>query len=95
MEDAVAGADMGQEGISQALAGMSTFHQASDVNNIEECWDFAATQEAKGKKVNQDFKHYEYYFNQNRNCSHCAVIQYNSAVKSSTFLKLEILNCTK
>lgn len=38
MEDAITGADMGQEGISQALARMSTFHQTSNVNDIQECW---------------------------------------------------------
>lgn len=47
VEDAIAGADVGQEGVSQALAGMSTFHQASNVDNIEERWDFAATREVK------------------------------------------------
>lgn len=51
VEDAVTGADMGQEGISQALAIMSTFYQARNVNNIKERWDFAATQDVKGKKV--------------------------------------------
>ena len=50
MEDAVTGADMGQEGISKALASMSTFHQASNVYNIKERWDFAATQGVKRKK---------------------------------------------
>lgn len=49
VEDAVTGTDMGQEGISQALALMSTFHQASNVHNIQEGWDFAATQEVRGK----------------------------------------------
>lgn len=57
VEDAVTGADMGQEGIPQALAIMSTFHQASNVNNIKERWDFAATQEVKGKS---HFKHNQY-----------------------------------
>lgn len=42
MEQAVTGADVGQEGISQTLASMSTFDQTSDVNHIKECWDFAA-----------------------------------------------------
>lgn len=51
VEDAVTSADMGQEGISQALARMSTFHQASNVNDIKECWDSAAIQEVKGKNV--------------------------------------------
>lgn len=55
VEDAVTGADMGEEGISQALASMSTFHQASNVYNIKKCWDFAASQEVKGKK-GQPFK---------------------------------------
>ena len=49
VEDAVAGADMGQEGISQALASMSTFHQTSNIYNIKERRDFAATQEVKGE----------------------------------------------
>lgn len=47
MEDAVTGADMGQEGISQALARVGTFYQTSNVNNIKERWDFAATQDVK------------------------------------------------
>lgn len=46
MEDAITGVDVGQEGISQALASMSTFHQTSNVNNIKKSWDFAATKEA-------------------------------------------------
>lgn len=54
VEDAVTGADVGQEGVSQALAGMSTFHQAGNVNHIKEGWDFAVIQEVKGK----DFKYY-------------------------------------
>ena len=45
MEDAIACTDVGQEGVSQTLTLMSTFHQASNVHNIKECWDFAATQE--------------------------------------------------
>lgn len=51
VEDAVTGADVGQEGITQALASVSTFHQASDVNDIKECWDFAATQEVRGENI--------------------------------------------
>lgn len=51
VEDAVTGADMGQEGVSQALASMSTFHQASNVNHIKEGWDFAVIQEAKGTNL--------------------------------------------
>lgn len=46
VEDAITGVDVGQEGISQALATMSTFHQTSNVNNIKKSWDFAATKEA-------------------------------------------------
>lgn len=49
VEDAITGADMGQEGVSQPLARMGIFHQASNVNNIKECWDFAANQEVKVK----------------------------------------------
>lgn len=50
VEDAVAGADVGQEGVSQALALVGAFHQASDVNDIEECWHFAATQAVRAGK---------------------------------------------
>lgn len=71
MEDAVTGADVGQEGVSQALAGMSTFHQAGNVNHIKEGWDFAVIQEVKGK----DFKYYQYHCDINRNCTYCAAIQ--------------------
>lgn len=46
MEDAITGIDVGQEGISQALASMSTFHQTGNVNNIKKSWDFAVTKEA-------------------------------------------------
>lgn len=45
VEDAIAGADVGQEGVPQALAGVGAFHQASNVHHIEECWDFTANQE--------------------------------------------------
>lgn len=72
MEDAVAGADMGQEGISQALASVSTFHQASNVNYIKEGWDFATTQEVKGRKVSH-LRH--------RNSSHRAAIQHKYCKK--------------
>lgn len=48
VEDAVAGADMREEGISQALTSMSTFHQASNVNDIKERWDFAGSKSKKG-----------------------------------------------
>lgn len=51
VEDAVTGADVGQEGVSQALATVGTFHQASDVHHIKECWDFAANQEAEGERI--------------------------------------------
>lgn len=53
MEDAITGVDVGQEGISQALASMSTFHQTSNVNNIKKSWDFAATKREKKKKRKQ------------------------------------------
>lgn len=45
VEDAVAGADVGQEGVPQALARVGAFDQAGDVHHVEECWDFAANQE--------------------------------------------------
>lgn len=48
MEDAVTGADMGEEGISQALTSMSPFNQASNVNDIKERWDFAGSKSTKG-----------------------------------------------
>ncbi len=48
MEDAVTGADVRQEGISEALTSMSAFHQAGNVNHIKKCWDFAKSQEVKG-----------------------------------------------
>lgn len=44
VEDAIAGADVGQEGVPQALARVGAFHQAGDVHHVEECWDFAANQ---------------------------------------------------
>lgn len=50
MEDAITGADIGQEGISEALASVSAFHQASNVNYIKERWNFAATQEVKEER---------------------------------------------
>lgn len=46
VEDAITGIDVGQEGISQALASMSTFHQTGNVNNTKKSWDFAVTKEA-------------------------------------------------
>lgn len=49
MEDAVTDTEMRQEGVSQPLARMGTFHQAGNINNIKECWDFAANQEVKAK----------------------------------------------
>lgn len=52
MENAITGADMGQEGISQALARMGTFDQPSNVDDIKECWDFAAMQEVKERALN-------------------------------------------
>lgn len=45
VEDAIAGADVRQEGVPQALARVGAFHQSGDVHHIEECWDFAANQE--------------------------------------------------
>lgn len=45
VEDAIAGADVGQEGVSQALTRVGAFHQAGDVHHVEERWDFAAKQE--------------------------------------------------
>lgn len=45
VEDAIAGADVRQEGVPQALARVCAFHQSGDVHHIEECWDFAANQE--------------------------------------------------
>lgn len=45
VEDAIAGADVGQEGVPQALARVGAFHQAGDVHHVEECRDFAANQE--------------------------------------------------
>lgn len=56
VEDAVAGAEVGQEGISEALTSMSAFHQASNVHDIKESWNVAANQEVKTKR--SDFKHY-------------------------------------
>lgn len=53
VKDAIAGSDMGQEGVPQALAGMGTLHQACNVHHIKECWNFAANQEDKTKR---DFK---------------------------------------
>lgn len=47
VEDAVTGADVGQEGISQTLARVGAFYQTSNVNDIKERWDFAATQDVK------------------------------------------------
>lgn len=51
VEDAVTGVDVGQEGVSEALARVGTFHQASYVHHIEKCWDFAANQEEKGERI--------------------------------------------
>lgn len=51
VEDAVTGADVGQEGVSQALATVGTFHQASYVHHIQECRDFAANQEVEVERV--------------------------------------------
>lgn len=51
MEDAITGTDVGQEGVSQALARVGTFHQASYVHHIKECWDFAANQEVEGERI--------------------------------------------
>lgn len=51
VENAITGADMGQEGISQALARMGTFDQPSNVDDIKECWDFAATPEVKERSL--------------------------------------------
>lgn len=45
MKDAIAGADVGQEGVAQALASVSALHQAGDVHHVEEGWDFTAKQE--------------------------------------------------
>lgn len=42
VEEAIAGADVRQEGVPQALARVGAFHQAGDVHHIEESWDFAA-----------------------------------------------------
>lgn len=50
MKDAIAGSDMGQEGVPQALAGVGTLHQACNVHHIKECWNFAANQEDKTKQ---------------------------------------------
>lgn len=51
VEDAVTGADVGQEGVSQALARVGTFHQASYVHHIKEWRDFAANQEVEGERI--------------------------------------------
>lgn len=50
VEDAITGVDVRQEGISQALASMCTFHQARNVNNVKESRDFAAVKEEEEKK---------------------------------------------
>lgn len=51
MEDAVAGADVGQEGVSQTLARVGAFHQAGYVHHIKERRDFAADQEVEGERI--------------------------------------------
>lgn len=42
MEDGITGTDVRQEGITETLALSSTFHQAGNINNVEEGWHFAA-----------------------------------------------------
>lgn len=51
MEDAIAGADVGQEGVAQALTTVGAFDQAGDVHHVEECWDFAANQEGSVPRI--------------------------------------------
>lgn len=51
VEEAVAGADVGQEGVPQALARVGAFHQAGDVHHVEESWDFAANQEGSPTQI--------------------------------------------
>lgn len=50
MKDSIAGTDVGQEGVPQTLARVRSFHQASNIYNIKEGWDFAETQKKKKKK---------------------------------------------
>lgn len=42
MEDSVAGADVREEGVAQALARAGSLHQPSDVHHIEERWHLTA-----------------------------------------------------
>lgn len=59
VEDAIAGADVGQEGVAQALTRVGALHQAGDVHHVEECWDFAANQEGSLNQIQipRDWKH--------------------------------------
>ena len=41
VKDAVAGADVGEEGVSQTLAGVSALHQAGDIHDIKKRRDLA------------------------------------------------------
>lgn len=59
VKDAVAGCDMGQEGVPQPLARMGTLHQARNVHHIKECWDFAANQEERKQRFSRLRKYFE------------------------------------
>lgn len=59
VKDAIAGSDMGQEGVPQPLARMGTLHQARNVHHIKECWDFAANQEERKQRFSSLRKYFE------------------------------------
>lgn len=47
MKYAVAGTDVGQEGVAQALASVRSFHQAGDIHHIQERRHFAAQHQVR------------------------------------------------
>ena len=50
MEDGVAGLDVGEEGVAEALSLRGALHQASDVRHVEERGHFA---EMQGSEITQ------------------------------------------
>ena len=55
MEDGVAGLDVGEEGVAEALSLRGALHQASDVRHVEERGHFA---EMRGIKLLNPFVAY-------------------------------------
>jgi len=51
VKDGITGTDVGEEGVTQTLACMSTFHQASNIHHIQKRWNLTGVKYKREIKI--------------------------------------------